>query len=202
MEYIVDSCPIILAKGPHSGHVKVVNELCEKHYYSSGKEWHYGVKLHAVVTRKPGRLPVSLALMVSGATQHDLPVAKQTMDNHISLTQSRSYADKAYSDADWANLLKNSHAIELITPRKNTRGILWPLVTRFPPLSVLSVSPLSAFLIGSTVCPIFSRLLWFFLRPPTSYFWSSRRCSCRPHFQPLIRINNPTLLKYTTDSLG
>ena len=30
MEYIVDSCPIILAKGPRSGQAKVARELCEK----------------------------------------------------------------------------------------------------------------------------------------------------------------------------
>ncbi len=122
MEYIVDSCPIILAKGPRSGHAKVANGLCEKSYNSSRKEWYYGVKLHAVVARKPGRLPVPLALMASGAAQHDLPAAKQILDDHISLTQGRLYADKAYADAAWADLLKNSHSIELITPRKKHKG--------------------------------------------------------------------------------
>ena len=38
MEYIVDSCPIILAKGPRSGHAKIARELCEKSYNSSRKE--------------------------------------------------------------------------------------------------------------------------------------------------------------------
>jgi len=32
------------------------------------------------------------------------------------------YADKAYADAAWADLLKNNHAIELITPRKKHKG--------------------------------------------------------------------------------
>lgn len=122
LEYIVDSCPIILAKGPRSGHAKVASELCEKSYNSSRKEWYYGVKLHAVVARKPGRLPTPLALMISGAAQHDLPAAKQILDDHISLTQGRLYADKAYADAAWADLLKNGHAIELITPRKKHKG--------------------------------------------------------------------------------
>ena len=35
MECIVDSCPIILAKGPRSGHAKVAQELCEKSYLPS-----------------------------------------------------------------------------------------------------------------------------------------------------------------------
>ena len=78
LEYIVDSCPIILAKGPRSGRAKVAHELCEKSYNSSRKEWYYGLKLHAVVARRPGQLPLPLSLMVSGAAQHDLPAAKQS----------------------------------------------------------------------------------------------------------------------------
>jgi len=122
MEYIVDSCPIILAKGPHSSHGKVAKGFCEKSYNSSRKEWYYGVKLHAVVARKPGRLPLPLSLMASSAAQHDLPAAKQILDNHLSLRRGRLYADKAYTDAAWADLLKNSCAIELITPRKKHKG--------------------------------------------------------------------------------
>jgi len=122
MKYIVDSCPVIPAKGPCSGYAKVASELCEKSCNSSEKEWYYGVKLHAVVARKPGWLPVPLALMASGAALHDLPAAKQILDDHISLTQGRLYADKAYADAAWADLLKNCHAINLITPRKKHKG--------------------------------------------------------------------------------
>ncbi len=117
-EYIVDSCPIILAKGARSSHAKVARELCEKSYNSSRKEWYYGIKLHAVVARRPGRLPLPLSLMVSGAAQHDLPVAKQILKDHISLKQGRLYADKAYVDAAWKTVLKKDHAIELFTPRK------------------------------------------------------------------------------------
>ena len=82
--YMVDSCPIILAKGARSGHAKVAGELCEKSYNSSRKEWYYGVKLHAFVVRKPGQLPTPIALFLSGATVHDLTAAKQMIrDNHI-----------------------------------------------------------------------------------------------------------------------
>ena len=120
-EYIVDSCPIILAKGPRSSHAKVAGELCEKSYNSSRKEWYYGIKLHAIVKRRPGRLPLPLSLMASGAAHHDLPAAKQIMENHISLQHGRLYADKAYIDSAWKVALKNDHAIELLTPRKRSR---------------------------------------------------------------------------------
>lgn len=122
MEYIVDSCPIILAKGPRSGQGKVAGELCEKSYNSSRKEWYYGIKLHAVVARRPGRLPVPLSLMVSGAAQHDLPVARRIMRDHLSPRPGKLYADKAYADAGWAGSLKEDHALLLLTPRKKHKG--------------------------------------------------------------------------------
>ncbi len=121
-EYIIDSCPIILSKGPRSGHAKVANELCEKSYNSSRKEWYYGIKLHAVVARNPGHLPVPLSLIASGAAQHDLTAAKQIMEDNLSLNSGRLYADKAYIDASWAETLKNDHAIELLTPRKKSKN--------------------------------------------------------------------------------
>ena len=121
LDYIVDSCPIILAKGPRSGHAKVASELCEKSYNSSRNEWYYGIKLHAVVARKPGHLPVPLSLLASGAAQHDLPAAKQIMEDHISLKPGRLYADKAYIDTDWKESLKKKYALELLTPRKKRK---------------------------------------------------------------------------------
>jgi len=120
-EYIVDSCPIILAKGPRSSYGKVASELCGKSYNSSRKEWYYGIKLHAIVARRPGHLPLPLSLMASSAAQHDLPAAKQILEDHVSLKWGRLYADKAYIDTAWKSDLRNNHAIELITPRKKRK---------------------------------------------------------------------------------
>ncbi len=39
--YIVDSCPVILAKGPRSSHAKVAAELCEKSYNSSRDGYYF-----------------------------------------------------------------------------------------------------------------------------------------------------------------
>ena len=99
MECIVDSFPIIFAKGLRSGHAKVAQELCDKGYNSSRKEWYYGLKLHAVVCRRSGRLPIPLSLMVSGVAQHDLPAAKQILEDHLVLKRGKLYADKVYVDA-------------------------------------------------------------------------------------------------------
>ena len=58
MEYIVDSRPIIPAKGPRSSRGKVACGLCEQSYHYSRKELHYGIKLYAVVTRKLGAVHI------------------------------------------------------------------------------------------------------------------------------------------------
>ncbi len=122
MEYIVDSCPIILAKGSRSKHGKVAQQLCEKSYNSSRKEWYYGIKLHAIVIRRPGQLPIPVSLMASGAAQHDLPVAKQIAEDNVSLKPGRLFGDKAYIDAEWKQSLKENHGLELLTPRKKQKG--------------------------------------------------------------------------------
>ena len=120
--YLMDSCPIILAKGPRSGQAKVASELCEKSYNSSRKEWYYGIKLHVIAARNPGHLPIPLCLMASGAAQHDLPAAKQILEDYLVLKQGKLYADKAYIDAAWTEALRNDHALELLTPRKKRKG--------------------------------------------------------------------------------
>ena len=120
--YIVDSCPIILAKGPRSGHAKVAGELCEKSYNSSRKEWYYGVKLHAFVSRKIGQLPTPIALILSGAAVHDLTAAKQIMEDSHPLPAGALYADKAYIDSDWADMLRKEYSIRVLTPRKKRKS--------------------------------------------------------------------------------
>ena len=79
------------------------------------------MKLHVVAARNPGRLPVPLCLMASGVAQHDLPAAKQILEDHLVLKQGTLYADKAYIDAAWAEALQKDHALQLLTPRKKRK---------------------------------------------------------------------------------
>ena len=80
------------------------------------------MKLHTVIARRLGPLPLSLSLIASGAAQHDLPAAKHILKDHLSLKHGRLYADKAYIDADWAQFLEENHALSLLTPRKRLKG--------------------------------------------------------------------------------
>ena len=59
--------------------------------------------------------------MASGAAQHDLPAAKQILEDHLVLKQGKLYADKAYTDAAWAEALRKDHVLQLLTPRKKRK---------------------------------------------------------------------------------
>jgi len=73
------------------------------------------------VARRPGRLPVPLFLMASGAVSHDLTAVKRILEDHLSLNHGRLYAGKAYMDADWTAQLEKNHVIVLLTPRKKRK---------------------------------------------------------------------------------
>lgn len=122
VQYIIDSCPIILAKQARSSSAKVAREYCDKSYNSSRKEYFYGAKLHAIVIRNPGKLPVAETLMLSRASVFDLTAAKEIMLNSSLTHKGCLLADKAYRDSDWAETLEREHGIKIITPRKKMKG--------------------------------------------------------------------------------
>ena len=120
-QYIIDSCPIILAKGPRSGHGKVATELCQKSYNPSRDEWYYGLKLHAIVSRRPNRMPLPVSLNLSEAAVHDLTAAKQIIQDNYPISDGALFADKAYVDADWKQILLEAFNLHLYTPRKKAK---------------------------------------------------------------------------------
>ena len=122
MAYVLDSCPIILAKQARSSHAKVAPELCDKGYNSSRKEYYYGVKLHVFAARHTGTLPTACAMMISHASVHDLPAAQQIMDSCRPFHSGIVYADKAYIDEDWEITLSKDHQVKILTPRKKQKG--------------------------------------------------------------------------------
>ena len=122
VQYIIDSCPIILAKQARAGSAKVAREFCDKSYNSSRKEYYYGVKLHAIVIRRPGRIPVAETLMLSRASIFDLTAAKEIMCSAPLSHGGILLADKAYIDSTWETVLQNENNLKIVTPRKKAKG--------------------------------------------------------------------------------
>ena len=99
-DLLVDSMPVIVSKGRRSRSAKVARMLCSKTYCASRDEWYYGIKLHALAASCPQALPLPCAVAVTTASEHDLPCARQIVQN-LDLYQCRLFADKAYCDAAW-----------------------------------------------------------------------------------------------------
>ena len=116
--YAVDSCPIMLARHSNSTGAKVGKPLCNKCYNATRKEWYHGVKLHAFVMLRPGKLPVPCAFQISPASLCGLWAARQVDFDCAPVTHGKLFADWAYADTAWAETLRSGRAIELIAPRK------------------------------------------------------------------------------------
>ena len=119
--YLLDSCPIILAKGRRSKHGKVARDLCSQCYNSARQEWYYGVKLHVFGSRRVGKLPIPCSMNVTTATLCDLWAAKQIMLDSQPIYDGVLYADRAYIDSDWSQTLQKNYSIQLLTPRKKRK---------------------------------------------------------------------------------
>lgn len=115
-----DSMPVLLAKGSRSGHAKVARELCSKTYNASRDQWYYGMKLHVFGIKRHQSLPFPALIFASEASCHDLPVARQALDNQ-SFGGFTFVGDKAYCDADWKDALLERN-IQILTPTKLKRG--------------------------------------------------------------------------------
>ncbi len=120
--FVMDSCPIIVAKGNRSNVARVAKNFCNKTYNSSRKEWYYGAKLHAMNQLQAGTIPKPVAMSISPAATFDLTVAKQIFLDCTPFTNAKLYADKAYCDSEWLELLKKDEKITLITPIKKKKG--------------------------------------------------------------------------------
>lgn len=121
-DFVVDSCPVILAKQTRSNKAKVGRPLCDKCYNASRKEWYYGVKLHLFAKLRPHKLPLPRAFSISRAAMCDLWAAKQIMFDCRPISNGTLFADKAYLDADWANTLKTEFGLSIALPRKKTNS--------------------------------------------------------------------------------
>jgi hypothetical protein len=117
-DYVVDSLPILLAKGSRADAAKVAREVANKGFCSTKKLFYHGVKLHLCGRRRVKQLPLPQALALTAASVHDLTAFRQAVEPPAF---GLLFADKAYKDeVTKAELLKRQ--IELCTPDKCQRG--------------------------------------------------------------------------------
>ena len=117
-DHVLDSLPIILAKGSRADAAKVAREVANKGYCSTKKLYYHGVKLHLLGRRRPRLLPLPEALALTATSVHDLTAFRQEVEPPA---LGVLFADKAYKgEVTKAELAKRK--VKLCTPDKCQRG--------------------------------------------------------------------------------
>jgi hypothetical protein len=111
---LLDSLPVMLAKGARGDVARVARGLAAKGYCASKKLYYHGVKLHLVARKRYRRLPVPESLVVTSAAMHDLTAFQQRL---AWPTAGALFGDKAYQDAQTREALA-ARDVTLCTPEK------------------------------------------------------------------------------------
>ncbi|MEM6320188.1 MAG: transposase, partial [Bacteroidota bacterium] len=119
MASVVDSMPIILAKGPRSFRAKVAPQQCDKGYCATKKLHYYGVKLHVMGYSIFHKLPLPEYVGISPASNNDLTVFKPLWE---SIHHRAIFADKIYANKAFEQWLQENNNVQILTPVKKKKG--------------------------------------------------------------------------------
>jgi hypothetical protein len=112
-----DSMPVITCSHKRAG--KVAPQLTDKGYCATKGIHYYGIKIHALALRQPGKLPQPQYLGITPASVHDLTALRPVLEKTKACA---SILDKAYCDAALEKLMAQNNN-QLITPMKNKKGL-------------------------------------------------------------------------------
>jgi len=116
--FLLDSLPIILARGSRRFAAKVAQEVADCGSCASKKLSYYGLKLHVLGLRHPGTLPCPESLELTSARPHDLTILEQITPY---LRDGQLFADKAYV-SELLEALLAAQQMPLMTPPKKATG--------------------------------------------------------------------------------
>ncbi len=115
---LIDSLPVMLAKGGRSSTARVAPEVADKGFCASKSSYYYGVKLHTIALRRTNQLPLPARLHLSRASQHDLSVLREL---NPALGECVLFGDKAYADEETKAVFA-AGGTQLVTPYKRKRN--------------------------------------------------------------------------------
>jgi hypothetical protein len=119
---LLDSLPVMLARGARGDAAKVARGLAAKGYCASKKLYYHGVKLHLVARKRYRRLPVPESLVVTSAAVHDLTAVQQ----RLSAPEGGAlFGDKAYQDAQTRAALAERRVTLCVPEKRPLRQPEW-----------------------------------------------------------------------------
>jgi len=114
---VLDSMPIMLARGSRSPGAKVAREEADQGYCASKQMYYHGVKLHVLARKQYRKLPNAEMIKITEASRHDLRVLQELEGAVIG----NVFADKAYQD-QFTTRAFEKEAVIICTPDKKTKN--------------------------------------------------------------------------------
>jgi hypothetical protein len=118
IDHLIDSLPIMLAKGGHAYFANVAREVADRGYCASKKMYFHGVRLHAIAQRRCGTIPLPKQIWLREGSCHDLPSVRE---QEVNLPNSSLIGDRAFPDPTFEAQLKEQQTT-LYTPIKKPKG--------------------------------------------------------------------------------
>jgi hypothetical protein len=118
IDRIIDSVPVMLAQGGHAYTATVAREVADVGYCASKRTYFHGVRLHTIVQRRSGRLPLPDQIWLREGSCHDL---QSVREQEVYLPNSSLIGDKAFPDPTFQAMLKQQQTT-LYAPRKKPKG--------------------------------------------------------------------------------
>nr|WP_258005242.1 transposase [Salinibacter ruber] len=117
---IVDSMPIMLAKGSRASRATVASErIVDVGYCSSKDTFYHGVKLHVVAERRSNQLPLLGRAGLTPGSKNDLRALRRVWPE---IESGVLCGDKAYCDGPLKEQLAETQDLDLLTPVKKEKG--------------------------------------------------------------------------------
>lgn len=118
IDHIIDSVPVMLARGGHAYKARVAREVSNVGYCASKKMYFHGVRLHSVAQRRFAAMPLPAQVWMREGSCHDL---QSVREQAISLPRSALIGDKAFPDPTFRQMLEEQQTT-LYAPRKKPKG--------------------------------------------------------------------------------
>lgn len=117
---IVDSMPIMLAKGSRASQATVASKrIVDVGYCSSKDTFYHGVKLHVVAERRSDQLPLLRRAGLTPGSENDLQALRRVLPE---IESGVLCGDKAYCDGPLKEQLAETQNLDLLTPVKKEKG--------------------------------------------------------------------------------
>jgi len=118
IDRIIDSLPVMLAKGGHAYSARVARDVSDIGYCASKRMYFHGVRLHTIAQRRFGRIPLPSHVWLREGSCHDL---RSVREQEVYLPNSSLIGDKAFPDPTFQTHLKEQRTT-LYAPRKKPKG--------------------------------------------------------------------------------